>query len=248
MNNKVSNAGEYDNGDSVEKTLNSELHCSGPIHEARMKQDKMLKDMLLGKNLCVADIGPGDGHHGVWFGKDCKCYHGFEISNKMANICEKVWDTPELLNNKIFHCDASTVELKDIFYDIVHCSWFGSGNFRNPNLKLEEYDDNYLNHNPEFQAIISNFYKALKIAGHMFLCVYKDKPLTEEEQWKFYESTGQTIITKKGSRFVATKEDFWSVRWTKESMLSNLSDCGIQSNQVKFNDLSEVAWYVEITK
>ena len=47
---------------------------------------------------------------------------------------------------------------------------------------------------------------------------------------------------------MATEENFWSVRWTKESMLSNLRAFGIEPEQVVFNDLNEIAWLVEVTK
>ncbi len=96
--------------------------------------------------------------------------------------------------------------------------------------------------------VISHFYRAMTIGGLMFLTVYKDVPEAEAAQIDFYEHTGQHVITPRGSRFVATAERFWSVRWSKKSMLSNLSACTIKESDVVFNDLNAIAWLVEIKK
>jgi len=82
----------------------------------------------------------------------------------------------------------------------------------------------------------------------MFLNIYKDVPEAEAAQFDFYKNTGQQVVTPPGLRFVATTEGFWSARWTKNSMLSNLSECGINPDNVVFNDLNEISWLVEIKK
>lgn len=55
-------------------------------------------------------------------------------------------------------------------------------------------------------------------------------------------------MTPPGGRFVATAEGFWSARWTKKSMLSNLAACGIAAERVVFNQLNRIAWLVEIER
>lgn len=82
----------------------------------------------------------------------------------------------------------------------------------------------------------------------MFLTVYKDVPEAEEAQIDFYEHTDQHVVTSRGGRFVATAENFWSARWTEESLLSNLKACGIIESDVMFHDLNHIAWLVEIHK
>ena len=62
----------------------------------------------------------------------------------------------------------------------------------------------------------------MKAGGRMFLTLYKDVPEAEAAQVDFYERTGQHVVTPSGSRFVATAEGFWSARWTRDSLLSNL--------------------------
>ena len=165
----------------------------------------------------------------------------------MTQKTNERWSANGLKNAKVLQCDAGLVALRPNHYDVAWSLYFTSGNFRDE-LKLEEYTDDYLNHNPAFIRIVSNFLKALKSEGRLLLTVYKDKPETEEAQRTFYQKTGQTLVTLPGSRFVSTQENFWSVRWTQESMLSNLKACGIESDQVMFHDLNEISWIVEAIK
>jgi len=241
----ISQLGEYESM-SVQKTLDNAF-VPKPILDARLKQDDFLLERFKGKSLTIADIGCGDGYHGEIFAPDCVAYDGFEISEAMTQKTNERWIANGLKNACVTQCDAGSVPLKPNYYDVAWSLYFTSGNFRDE-LKLEEYIDDYLDRNPAFIRIISNFLKALKPNGQLFLTLYKDLPATEEAQRTFYQKTGQTLLTSQGSRFVATEENFWSVRWTKESMLSNLKSCGIESDQVAFHDLNEISWIVEISK
>jgi SAM-dependent methyltransferase len=236
---------EYED-ESVQKTLDN-AYVPKPILEARKRQDQFLLERFKGKPLAIADIGCGDGYHGEIFAPDCVAYDGFEISEAMAQKTNDRWTAHGLKNAHVTQCDAGSVPLKPDHYDVAWSLYFTSGNFRDE-LKLEEYTDEYLDENPKFIKIISNFFKALKPGGRLLLTVYKDKPETEKAQRTFYQKTGQTLVTSPGSRFVSTQENFWSVRWTKKSMLSNLKACGIGPDQVTFHDLNAVSWIVEVEK
>lgn len=236
--------GEYE-AESVQRTLDNS-YVPTPIRNARHIQDALIRERFMGKALAIADIGCGDGYHGEIFGPDAKCYHGFEISSEMAQKSRERWQGIE--GAQVFEGDASSILLPTDTYDIAWSLYFTSGNFRQEFEDLVLYDDAYLDKNPAFIGIVDRFYDALKQGGKLFLTVYKDLPKTEATQREFYQKTGQTVVTPLGSRFVATKEDFWSVRWTEESMLSNLRACGIEPEQVVFNDLNDIAWLVEVTK
>lgn len=237
---------EYES-ESVQKTLDNS-YVPKSILEARQIQDRLIVRRFRGKKLNIADIGCGDGYHGEIFAPGCNNYHGFEISSEMAKKASQRFSDMGLTNANVFEGDASKAELPEDFYDVAWSLYFTSGNFRDEFDDIVKYDDAYLDKNPVFIRIISNFYRALRLGGRLFLTVYKDKPETEQIQRTFYKQTGQQVITPLGSRFVATKENFWSVRWTEQSMLSNLAECGIQPEQVTFNDLNEIAWLVEIKK
>ncbi len=218
------------------------------IRQAREKQDEILIQRFQGKPFAIADIGCGTGHHGLIFGSGCSSYHGFEISTEIAEIARLRWQQQGLDNCRIFLGDVTQTKLQDNFYDLVLCMYFTPGNFRDFSEDLSIYDDQYLDNNPVFIKIFSDFYQALKPAGLMFLTIYKDLPVTEAAQYDFYKKTGQHVVTPPGSRFVVTAENFWSVRWTRASLLSNLQGCGIAEKDVLFHDLNEIAWLIEIKK
>lgn len=237
---------EYEN-EAVKKTLQS-TYCPEAIREARSKQDAILIERFKGRPVAIADIGCGDGYHGAIFGPFCRLYHGFEIAPAIAELARERWRREGLKNVELFVGDVADARLGESFYDLVFCLYFTAGNIRDPSEDLTLYTDAYLDENPRFIKMVSTFHRAMKPRGSMFLTVYKDVPEAEAAQWDFYEGTGQHVVTPRGLRFVATAENFWSVRWSKRSMLSNLRGCGIEDEQVIFRDLNGIAWLVEIGK
>ena len=229
------------------KSLESS-YCPAPIKEARERQDEILIERFRGHPYAIADIGCGTGYHASIFAPTCRLYHGFELSTNIAKIAQERWRKEGLNNTELFLGDATQTKLQENFYDLVFCLYFTPGNFREPSTDLSLYTDAYLDRNPSFIAIFSKFYESLKPGGLMFLTIYKDVPEAEEAQIDFYEHTDQHVVTPRGARFVATAENFWSARWTKESLLSNLKACEIAERDVMFRDLNHIAWLVEIRK
>ncbi len=232
---------------AVLKSLESS-YCPKPIQEARDMQDEILIGRFRGYPYSIADLGCGTGYHGSIFAPSCKLYHGFEISAHIGEIARERWREEGLTNATLFLGDASKAVPQRDFYDLVFCLYFTPGNFREASADLSLYTDAYLDRNPSFIAIFSRFYQALKPGGLMFLTIYKDVPEAEAAQIEFYEHTDQHVVTPRGSRFVATAEHFWSARWTKESLSSNLNACGITDQDVICHDLNHIAWLVEIEK
>lgn len=218
------------------------------IKQARERQDEYLLARFKGQRLDIADLGCGDGYHASLFAPGGGLYHAFEFAPPMAQMARLRFKKEGLCNASLFEVDLLDYQPDKEVYDIAWCLYFTPGNFRDRFDDLSRYSDHYLDHNPVFINITAKFYQATRPGGHMFFCIYKDNPLTEAAQWDFYLKTNQHPVTPKGSRFVLTREGFWSARWTKQSMLSNLADCGISSTQVRFIELNEIAWLVEVTK
>ena len=233
--------------DAVKRTLES-TYCPEPIRQARERQDEILNERLQHGAYKIADIGCGNGYHAVMLAPFSILYHGYEISPAIAETARDRWQKENMGNAQVFVGNADEAELEDEFYDVVLCLYFTPGNFRDASDDLGIYSDAYLDRNPGFIRVASRFYQAMKIGGSMYLTIYKDAPEAEAAQIDFYENTGQHVVTPPGSRFVSTAEGFWSVRWTKDSMLSNLSECGISPDDVEFTDLNAIAWLVEIKK
>ncbi len=223
-------------------------YCPVPIKEAREWQDEMLLQRLRHNAFNIADIGCGNGYHAVLLAASTRMYHGFEVSPAMAEAARALWRKEHIDNARIFVGDAAQTTIADALYDVVLCLYFTPGNIRDRSEDLQLYSDAYLDRNPRFIEVISRFHRAMKAGGRMFLTLYKDVPEAETAQVDFYEHTGQHVVTPSGSRFVATAEGFWSARWTRDSLLSNLDACGIRPDSVAWNDLNDIAWLVEVVK
>lgn len=243
----MGNTASESENEAVKRTLESS-YCPEPIRQARERQDRILKERLRHGPYRIADIGCGNGYHAVMFARRLRLYHGFELSPAIAETARALWQRENVDNARVFVGDAAEAELEDRFYDVVFCLYFTAGNIRDKSDDLGVYSDDYLDRNPRFIRVVSRFYEALSAGGTMFLTVYNDVPEAEAAQIDFYEKTGQHVVTPPGSRFVATAEGFWSVRWTRNSVLSNIGACGIARDEVVFNDLNPIAWLVEIRK
>lgn len=233
--------------EAVKRTLESS-YCPAPIREARQRQDELLAERLRRGPYKIADIGCGNGYHAVMLAPVARLYHGFEISPAIAETARDFWRREGVDHAQVFVGDVGEATLEDDFYDVVLCLYFTAGNLRDRSDDLGLYTDAYLDRNPRFIHIVSRFHRAMKAGGSMFLTVYKDVAEAEAAQVDFYINTGQHPVTPAGSRFVATAEGFWSVRWTKDSLLSNLDACGIGPDGVVLHDLNHIAWLVEIRK
>ena len=218
-----------------------------PILEARQKQDNYLKRNIPGRNYKIADIGCGKGYHALAFAP-YHAYHGFEIAPAIAQSARDLLRQRQITNAEIFVGDAADMELQQADYDVVICLYFTPGNLREPSNDMAIYTDTYLDQNPVFIRIMGHFYRALKAGGHMYLTVYRDVREAEAAQRSFYQQNDMQVITAEGSRFVATAEGFWSARWTRASMLSNLAGFGVVPAQVTFHELNAIAWLVDIRK
>jgi SAM-dependent methyltransferase len=239
---------EREGEDRAVRAMLESDYCPAAIAEARSRQDSMLTDRFHGKPYAIADLGCGTGYHGSLFAPGCRLYHGFEIAPEIADIARERWRSEGLRNTELFVGDIADAPARRDFYDLVFCLYFTPGNLRDASTDLALYRDEYLDKNPKFVAVASLFHRALKPGGKMLLTVYKDCPAAEAAQVDFYLHNGQTIASPPGSRFVATDSGFWSVRWTKESMLSNLLACGVTTGGVRFHDLNEIAWLVEVER
>jgi len=247
MTQKGNRLGEYQSPD-VQKTLDSASFAPPLINDARKAQDRILRKRFLGKRIRIADIGCGDGRHATMFGPTCATYHGYEISADMVRMAQNTIADADLPNVKVVLGDAAQVDLTDRCFDTVWCLYFTAGNLRDEFDDLVLYTDAYLDRNPKFIKTMSRFFERLALGGTMLLTVYKDVPEAESAQLEFYDRTGQKVLTPRGSRFVATDKNFWSVRWTEQSLLSNLMVCGVREDAIGYHSLNEIAWLVEVRK
>jgi hypothetical protein len=112
-------------------------------------------------------------------------------------------------------------------YDLIIITWFTAGNFYPNNFNFESYNPSKkrfdLSRNEKFETIFSNLYQLLQAAGEIVIgACYIDNDRTRLKQEHSYQMMSMTIIPDERDSFTATKEKFWSQRFTEEKILKYL--------------------------
>ena len=156
------------------------------------------------------------------------------------NINEKNLFIPKLqLKLHDARClDSIFPDVPDIKYDLILCTYFTAGNFVPDSYSFEENADiSDLDIKNAFQCVFKPAYDLLQIAGKSVLTVYVDdkNQNTAKRQREFYEKCGMKVISKPTDPFTATKEGFWSLRFTEER-IRELFDF-VKSENIEIRDL-----------
>lgn len=138
-------------------------------------------------------------------------------------------------------------------YDMVITTWFTAGNFYPDDFPFDSYKESGkrldLTTNKKFTSIFRSAYNLLNPSGEIVIgACYKDNDLTRLKQEESYRKMGMTVITDENDSFTATKDSFWSQRFTKEKMFNYLDF--IPQKNFKFTSLDtyEYAMQVRIRK
>ncbi|MBX9782065.1 MAG: hypothetical protein K2X48_02120 [Chitinophagaceae bacterium] len=113
-------------------------------------------------------------------------------------------------------------------YDLVLCTWFTPGNFYPDGFDFKHYMKDgkrlSLEQNPNFVKVFKGAYQLLNDGGELVLgATYIHNDATRIKQEEAYTKMGMHIITDKQDSFTATKEGFWSQRFTNEQLMRYLS-------------------------
>lgn len=152
-----------------------------------------------------------------------------------------------------FFWDARDLDQLKKKYDLVITTWFTAGNFYPDDFPFENYDGSIkrldLRTNPKFTAIFKNAYGLLNEGGEIVIgACYKDNDATRLKQEESYRKMGMTVMTDEKDSFTATRDQFWSQRFTKEKLYNYLPF--IPKENFMFTDLDtyEYAMQVRIRK
>jgi len=190
------------------------------------------------RQLKILDIGVGDGRiplalsgNGVW--EKIDLFVGIENSQMEAQSAIKTIQESKLDHKvKVISFDALNLESKKFGlpeqkYDLIICTYFTPGNFKPDEIKIEtdknnkitSYPKESLNPNRNFIKVFKSAYEMLGENGKLFLgSVYIDTDVNRKRQEKFYKKCGMTLITSKEDEFCATKEGFWSEKFTRDKI------------------------------
>ena len=152
-----------------------------------------------------------------------------------------------------FFLDAKNIDELNKKYDMVITTWFTAGNFYPDDFPFDTYKGSGqrldLTTNKKFTSIFRNAYNLLNTGGEIVIgACYKDNNATRLKQEESYQKMGMTVITDENDSFTATKDQFWSQRFTKEKLFSYLDF--IPEDKFIFTDLDtyEYAMQVRIRK
>ncbi len=190
-----------------------------------------------GAPLRILDIGVGDARVPLLIQKDydfdkVEFYVGFDNAQMEVDKASKIIEEAGL-GDKVAILQFNALELSQpndniIFkdkYDLVICTYFTPGNFKPDEIKLETgedgmivpYPQSCLEPNQKFIQVFGAAEKLLNPGGKLVLgTTYIDNEETRQRQIDFYEKCGMTVITSEKDEFNATKEGFWSERFTEE--------------------------------
>ncbi|WP_462220209.1 methyltransferase domain-containing protein [Ferruginibacter sp.] len=229
----------YDNTNTVEKSFDLS-YISEHLIQAQWAEfielKKVITELAIKKNapISILDIGIGNaripkhlcGVKEIWdvVGE----YDGTDNAMACVDISNKNIAELHIQNKVTAHFfEATNLDKWQKKYDLVITTWFTAGNFYPDNFSFENYKNSVqrldLSKNEKFETIFSAAYNLLNPGGELVLgACYLDNESTRQKQEESYNKMGMTVITDAQDSFTATKEGFWSQRFTKEKLYSYL--------------------------
>ncbi len=229
----------YDNKNTVEKSFNLN-YISEYLIQAQWAEmieiKKVITEIATNKKtpISMLDIGIGNarvamhlaGIKEIW--DLVATYDGTDNAIACVEISNQ-----NIVKNKIgnkvtaFHLDAKDLNTLTKHYDLIITTWFTAGNFYPNHFSFETYKEKGkkldLFKNEKFENIFYNAYQLLHPRGEIVIgACYFDNESTRLKQEAAYQKMGMTIITDAKDSFTATKEGFWSQRFTKEKLFNYL--------------------------
>ena len=229
----------YDNTNTVEKSFDLS-YISEHLIQAQWAEfielKKVITELAIKKNapISILDIGIGNaripkhlcGVKEIWdvVGE----YDGTDNAMACVDISNKNIAELHIQDKVTAHFfEATNLNKWQKKYDLVITTWFTAGNFYPDNFSFENYKYSVqrldLSKNEKFDTIFSAAYNLLNPVGELVLgACYLDNDSTRQKQEESYNKMGMTVITDARDSFTATKEGFWSQRFTKEKLYNYL--------------------------
>ncbi len=208
------------------------------------------------KKLDILDIGVGTGRilkhlsgiPEVWNCIDS--YTGIDNNHNCLTIARQnvnEWN----LDHKVSlqHMQAGDIQRLEKKFDIIMTTWFTPGNFYPADFDFAGYDPGEkrlsLKKNRAFTSLWKSARKMLKKNGMVILgSCYHQNDATRIKQENFYKQCGMTVITDSGDGFTATREGFWSQRFTLRQLKKYLKDVGF--SRIKKINLDEYGFAFQV--
>jgi cyclopropane fatty-acyl-phospholipid synthase-like methyltransferase len=227
----------YDKPKHVEDTFN-ESNLSEYLLQAQWAEFVELKKAITElykkkkSSLKVLDIGIGDarilkhlvGIKEIW--DAIEHYDGIDVAQNCVDISKKVIKDLKI-EKKVGVQLLDAVKLKTLNqkYDLIISTWFTAGNLYPFDFDFKEFKPGYdMSTNDKFTMVFRQAYEILNSDGEIIIgSMYIDNEETRKKQEDSYKHFDWTIITDERDCFTATKDGWWSQRYTKQRVYDYLN-------------------------
>jgi len=230
----------YETEDSVQRSFDTES-LPEELLQAQWAEFIELKKIitelydLQKRKISILDIGVGSARvpkhlsaiPEIW--KMIDRYDGIDNAMACINLSKKLAADLQIDDKFFVHfLEADDLTALNRKYDLIMTTWFTPGNFYPDDFSFDAYDPSKqrldLTTNEKFIAIFSAAYNLLHEGGEIVLgACYIDNEATRLRQENFYRQLGMSVITDAKDSFTATKEKFWSQRFSKERIYNYFS-------------------------
>ncbi len=251
----------YDNKNTVQKSFDLD-YISEYLIQAQWAEFVELKKVITEVSVrkrapvSILDIGIGNaripkhlsGIREIW--ENISLYDGTDNAAACVHISKKEIEKLNIQNKVLAYLfEAADLHNWKKKYDLVITTWFTAGNFYPEDFPFESYKDAYqkinLDRNDRFTTIFENAWKLLNPGGEIVIgACYIDNENTRIKQEESYQKMGMTIITDSNDSFTATREGFWSQRFTREKLYSYLSF--VHPSQISFRPLDTYDYAMQV--
>lgn len=226
----------YDNKQHVEDTFN-ESNLAPYLKHAQWSEFTYLQQVIaeiFRKNvgeIRLLDIGVGDGRVLKEVGQVDELwsmiaqYDAIDIAQNCVAITSKVIEKYHLQDKaKVILRDACHLDQLEGKYDLIVTTWFTAGNFYPKHYSVETFEPGFdMTENKTFTDIFQKAYDKLNPGGEIVIgSMYIDNKNTRRLQEDSYRHFGWEVITDERDCFTASKEGWWSQRFTKDRVFSYL--------------------------
>jgi len=185
----------------------------------------------LESKLDILDIGIGNGRipkhlsgiEEIW--DDVHSYEGIDIAQNCVDLSTRVARENGIEDKvRIRLLNATDIDKLDGEYEVILSTWFTAGNFYPEEFSFSSFRQGYdLSSNRKFEMIFRKAYDKLRVGGEIIIgSIYLDNGMTRLRQEDAYKHFGWTIITDERDSFTASKEGWWSQRFSEEQIYNYL--------------------------
>jgi len=227
----------YDNPKHVEDTF-TESNLSEYLLQAQWAEFVELKKAIVEiykrkkSPLRILDIGIGDarvlkhlvGIKEIW--DLIEHYEGIDVAQNCIEISKKaIKDLKIEKKANVQLLDAIKLNNLNRKYDLIISTWFTVGNFYPFDFDFEKFKPGYdMSTNDKLTMILKQAYELVNTDGEVIIgSMYIDNEATRKKQEDSYKGFGWTVITDKRDCFTATKDGWWSQRFTKQRVYDYLN-------------------------